>query len=186
MMNFLRFDKASSPRESDKECGEDLFPTLRSEALETLVELDHNSHKLYDYFAEQTSTKQLFLTNESLRQSNFDAAGRILQIKEKIDELRKDMQSSIQTLESAKQELQDVLLLCSEIELQHSFDSLKIQIEKEIEEEENKCNQYLRSQLLTESVNYINYASKVEELRKRIHQLQFSREWILLEKGTTK
>ena len=94
----------------------DLFPSLEHEPYSILVELYNNPDKLYDYFAEQPSTKELLHENARLQQSNYEQADSNINTKKRVEQRIVELQRSIDELEEAKKELKTMAMLAEEAE----------------------------------------------------------------------
>lgn len=161
-----------------KDNPDDLFPSLQQEPLNILAELYNNPDKLYEYFAEQQSTKELYQENASLQRSNIEQAEQNIKLKEKIAAIKSHIHESLKELDEAKDELKTMQMLVEEAEQRNSFDAVMHNLSADLASCESELRQYLADCESQSSLSYADFSKKILPMYQRIHETRFSMEWI--------
>jgi hypothetical protein len=155
-----------------------LFPSISEESYTVLMELDSNSDRLYEYFLEQPSTKELMMENDSLNKANIEQARANLDAFSETKIMLCDLQSAITELEQAKQELQSVKMLCDEIDQQYSFEAVMFNLKSDLATEESQLSSLMASLPNQDNISYSEAAKSILRHCQRIQELRFDKAWI--------
>ena len=160
-----------------------LLPFLEQESYNVLLELYNNPEKLYEYFAELPTTKEMLHENRQLQKSNVEQALCNISLKKEIEKLINDLQQSQSKFEDAKTELRTMELLVDEEKQKSSYEAIIHAVASELQMEEHELSQYQFNCSKTENLNYTEWAHHFAKSHQRIHKLRFAKEWIETNKG---
>lgn len=160
-----------------------LLPILEEESYNVLLELYNNPDKLYEYFAELPTTKELLQENRQLQKSNVEQAHCNISMKNEIEQIISDLQQSQSKLEEANKELRTMELLVDEEKQKSSFESIINALASDLSKEEHELSLYKKECSKSERVDYAEWAQQLLSHHQTLHKLQFAKEWIETNKG---
>lgn len=153
---------------------QDMFSSLDKETLVTLRELDRNPDKLYEYFAEQVSTKELFRESLALQRQNREAAEQNLARAKRIDVLKEEILASQGSVQRMSAELNALVGSKNDLARQHSSDTYVRMLKEELARAEDELQSFLETEAPKAELCYDELSKHVEKRKLSIHQVSYS------------